>query len=82
MSGQLKTAVAIPWKKQKRVGVKKFLWTDKSGRGITNTFNQTEVKKNFRGEFSWQGVSAYYYALDAEVGEEWENAAHKIVRVK
>lgn len=78
----LKTNSISSWKKQPRVRVKKFFWKDKSGRGFTNTFNQTEVKKSFTGEQSWQGESAYSFALNADVGDEWENSVHKITRVE
>jgi len=78
----LKTAAVTPWKgKTKRVRIKQFFWKDKTGRGFTGTLTQTQVKRNFLGERSWQGVSAYRYGLDAEIGDEWENSTSKIVRV-
>lgn len=78
----LKVTAISPFKKEKRLRVKKFLWKDKSGRGFTNNFTQTEVKKNFTGEQSWQGESAYSFALNADVGDDWENSVHKITRVE
>jgi len=78
----LKVTSVSPFKKEKRLRVKKFFWKDKSGRGVTNTFNQREVKKNFTGERSWQGESAYSFALNADVGDDWENSVHKITRVE
>lgn len=78
----LKVTEVSPFKKEKRLRVKRFFWKDKSGRGFPNTFNQTGVKKSFTGEQSWQGESAYSFALNADVGDEWENAANKITRVE
>lgn len=82
MTSILKTSSVTPWKKkEKKKKSHQFFWQDKTGRGITNSFNQTEVKKNFIGERSWDGEAAYAYALRADIGDVWENETNKITRI-
>lgn len=61
---------------------KEFFWKDKSGRGFSNTFNLQELKSAMKGERSYNDESAYTWAKDADVADEWENETHKITRTK
>lgn len=64
-------------------GVKKeFFWQDQSGRGETNTFSLSEIKKAMVGQKNYNNESCYIWADFAEIGSTWENAANKITRTK
>lgn len=60
---------------------KKFFWKDKSGRGFSNTWTLTELKKAMAGERS-DDQAASTWAKEAEVGDEWSNSANKITRIE
>lgn len=61
---------------------KEFFYQDKTGRDYTNTFNLTMVRQCFPKEKSYNGIAVSTWALRAEVGDVWENAANRITRTK
>lgn len=61
---------------------KEFFWKDLSGRGFTNTFTLTELKKAFAGEKNDDGIAISTWAKAADPGDECRNAANKIERIK
>ena len=65
-----------------KTGTQEFFWKDKTGRGFTQVFNQSEVKRSFQGERSWHGEAASTWARRSTVGDKWENAANEITRTK
>lgn len=61
---------------------KEFFWKDKSGRGSSNTWSLSQLKKAMAGQRSDDDVAASTWAKDAEVGDTWRNAANEITRTK
>jgi hypothetical protein len=61
---------------------KNFFWQDKSGRGFTNNFNMSEVKRAFIGERNYDGKAVSTWADGADVGDEWKNNANLIIRTE
>lgn len=61
---------------------KNFLWRDLTGRGFTNNFNQTELKRVFVGEVNYDGKAVSTWAIDAYVGDTWQNNANEITRTQ
>lgn len=66
---------------------KSFLWVDKSGAGrpsIPHTYeslleiNDKEEPENL----SYDGLVLAEWVVEAEVGQEWENASEKYIRVE
>ena len=58
--------------------MKKFLFTDKTGRGITSTQTLANIL-TWENEESWDGEELHEWAEDAEQGDEWENTTMKII---
>lgn len=61
---------------------KKFLWSDKTGRGFTNTLTLAAINsmKMDRDEaLSWDGEYLKTWAKTASQGDEWENATDKYI---
>lgn len=56
--------------------MKKFFWKDKSGRGLKNTLSLKDVL-GLDNDESWDAEPLHEWANDAEVGDEWEDAANK-----
>lgn len=57
-----------------------FLWKDKSGRGGTCRFNQSQLL-NIENCYGWGDDSLHTFAREAEVGDEWEDNANKYTRI-
>lgn len=58
---------------------KKFMWKDKSGRGMNS--NDVSLMMLFdttsEDEQNWDGTPLHEWALEASEGEEWENSTDK-----
>lgn len=62
---------------------KDFFWKDKSGRGITAHFNESELAESFKDEVSYDGQTIEdWLEEDPIVGETWENAANMVMRIR
>ena len=69
-----------PFMNRKRRTTHEYLWKDKSGRGLKNSFNKSNLIKALSGTRSWHGEAISTWANRADVGDEWENAANKVIR--
>lgn len=66
---------------------KAFLWVDKSGSGrpsMPHTYESLlEINDKEESEnINYDGLVLSEWAAEAEVGEEWENASEKYIRVE
>ena len=66
---------------------KSFLWVDKSGSGrppIPHTYESLVLvnDKEEPSNLNYDGLVLSEWVEEAEVGEEWENAAEKYIRVE
>ena len=66
---------------------KSFLWVDKSGSGrpsIPHTYESLLLvnDKEEPSNLNYDGLVLSEWVEEAEVGEEWENAAEKYIRVE
>lgn len=59
-----------------------FFWKDLSGRGFSNQWTLAQLKKAMAGERSDDGQAASTWAKEAEVGDEWSNAANQITCIE
>lgn len=60
---------------------KEFFWTDKTGRGFSSKVFMTGILDCDRDEdeVNWDDINLQDWVLDAEQGDEWENATDKYV---
>jgi hypothetical protein len=57
---------------------KKFLWKDKSGIGMKSSTSLSFIMEQ-EDEENWDGDSLKEWAMEAEEGDEWENATDKYI---
>lgn len=65
-------------KKQKAASTKKIIWKDKTGRGFKNTFSLAQITA-LDNVKNWEGDKLHQWAISAEEGDEFENAASKFI---
>ena len=65
-------------KKQKAAFTKKFFRKDKTGRGFTAAFSLAQITA-LDNEKNWDGDKLHQWAMSAEEGNEFENAASKFI---
>ena len=54
-----------------------FFWKDKTGRGFTNTLNANDLLE-MENETDWDDEYLHQFAVNAEPGDKWEDAASEI----
>lgn len=60
---------------------KKFSYKDKTGRGITNRFNLSQII-GLDNEENWDGDKLHNWAMECSEGDEWENQEMKFICTK
>ena len=60
-----------------------FLWIDKSGRGQSNMFTLEELTEAFRDEIEEEESDLQeWLENEPQIGDEWNDNANKIIRIK
>lgn len=59
---------------------KLFFWKDKSGRGFASPMTEQDLREWETEDTDWNGKTLTEFLEEAEVGENWENAANEITR--
>lgn len=56
--------------------MKKFLWKDKSGRGISSILTDKDLLR-MEDEEDWNSKSLHEFVEDSETGDVWEDHANE-----
>jgi hypothetical protein len=71
---------------EKCESTKKFLWVDKSGGGRKSSLELEDLlemnDKENSDHISYDGVTVAEWAVDAEEGDDWQNAANRYICVE
>lgn len=58
---------------------KKFIWKDKTGRGITTNLTMYDIQEDINDYENYDGDSVKEWAMEAENGDEFESRTEKYI---